>query len=262
MARIPLWRKFEDASISERCALLGGCDWRFCISTPEGELWSVITQPNDTKEQAKENHKNWLINLIDRLKEDIKKYELDERDRSSIIAKRYESIERNKARLILLESKDTQFRWKKQMRHNSKYRSVASSFYQSKEWKNFRLSWLEKHPVCSECGEIKETMQVHHKDKFGVFHTALTEGFLEPLKDTNRFSSLCLRCHQKKSGSLIIATREQVERWPQYHNAKKKAIVEIQPPEGYTGVIRISFRDLYALSLDERKKLMENEGWV
>ena len=171
-------------------------------------------------------------------------------------------IERLNTRITLLESEDTQYRWKKKLRNNSKYKSLASSFYRSKEWKQFRLSWLEKHPVCSECGEIKEIMQVHHKDEFGVFNTVLTEGFLEPLKDTNRFSTLCDRCHAIRGGSIILATREQIERWPQSLNAYNGPIVEIQPPEGSKGVIRISRRDLYALSLDESKKLMEDAGWV
>jgi len=262
MARIPLWRQFEDASISERCALLGGCNWLFYIITPDGEERSVITQQNDTKDQAKEDYKNWMINLIDRSKEDIRKYELGERDNSRIIANRYDLIERLKARIILLESVDTQYRWKKKLRHNSKYKSLASSFYRSKEWKQFRLSWMEKHPVCSECGEKKEIMQVHHKDEFGVFNTVLTEGFLEPLKDTSRFETLCFRCHAIREGRIIIATREQIERWPQAIIPGGGIMVEIQPPEGFKSVIRISRRDLYALSLDERKKLMENEGWI
>ena len=120
---------------------------------------------------------------------------------------------------------------------------------------------MEDGRARSECGETKEITQVHHKDKFDVFNTALTEGFLEPLKDTNRFETLCNRCHAIREGRIILATREQVERWPQYLNAKKKATIEIQPPDGFKGVIRISFRDLYALSLDERKKLMEDAGW-
>lgn len=121
---------------------------------------------------------------------------------------------------------------------------------------------MEDGRARSECGETKEITQVHHKDKFDVFNTALTEGFLEPLKDTNRFETLCNRCHAIRGGRIIIATREQIERWPQAIIPDRGIMVEIQPPEGFKGVIRISRRDLYALSLDERKKLMENECWV
>jgi len=270
MTRIPLWRQFEDASIPERCVILGGCNWRFFIRTSDGEIPSIITHPNDTKDQAIEHYKNWLIKHIDSLKKDIKKYELKKRNKSfsiynnfsDIIANRIDLIEKDKFIISLLESDDTEYRWIKELRQSPKYKSLVNSFYGSKEWKQFRLSWLEKHPVCFKCGEIKKIMQVHHKDRFNLSNTILYEGFLEPLRDTNRFQTLCHRCHAIEEGYIIIAAIENVLRWPQNILSDKGPIVEIQPPEGFKSVIRISMGELSALSLDERKKLMEDEGWV
>lgn len=237
-----------------------GCDWFIEIEGSNRQLSYRTRTPNINKKQAIEEWINSInIKFVRNLLRTIARQKIDDNGYGWIIAAREIKLEQK----IILDIK-TKIKWSKTIRYDkdSNYLKLTSSFYSSKEWKQFRLSWLKEHPECFKCGKTDEVMQVHHLEEYKLVSTILYEGFLEPLRDKNRFRTLCYRCHAIKHGRIIIATREQVERWPQSFISYKGQMIEIQPPEGFKGVIRIWSRDLYALSLDERKKLMEDEGWV
>jgi len=85
--------------------------------------------------------------------------------------------------------------------HNKKWIELRDSFNRSKEWQNFRLDFLKKHPKCEECS--KKASVVHHKTPFTLDLTVVYEGFLFGLQFESRFQSLCMDCHFGEHEKMI-----------------------------------------------------------
>lgn len=69
-----------------------------------------------------------------------------------------------------------------------------SDFYNSRTWRNFRKSFIEKNPLCVEC--LKDDLVVK---AVVVDHIVRIEAGGERL-DENNLQSLCSSHHNKKSG--------------------------------------------------------------
>ena len=85
--------------------------------------------------------------------------------------------------------------------HDKKWIKLRRSFRKSKEWEEFRLNFLKKHPKCNRCR--KKAKVVHHISPFTLDTTVIHEGFLFGLKFENRFEALCGDCHYLEHEDLI-----------------------------------------------------------
>lgn len=85
--------------------------------------------------------------------------------------------------------------WQKHIIHTKIWISLRRSFHDSKEWKQFRLQWLQTHPKCVRCGRTDGILHVHHAGNYNLDRTVMEEGFLEGLKHPERFETLCSGCH-------------------------------------------------------------------
>ena len=97
--------------------------------------------------------------------------------------------------------------WKRLIVHDERWIKIRSSFYGSREWKEFRRAWLEKHPACVQCSRTDGILQVHHTGFNTLDMTVLDEGFLEGLHHPERFETICYDEHQEKHSHLIEAER-------------------------------------------------------
>ena len=89
--------------------------------------------------------------------------------------------------------------------HDALYIKTRDSFYGSKEWRTFRIAYLEINPLCVRCGNTAN--QVHHKLGYEIQATLLKEGFIAPLKETERYEAICSDCHLEEHIELISAER-------------------------------------------------------
>lgn len=85
--------------------------------------------------------------------------------------------------------------------HNEIWLKVRRSFFRSIEWKTFRFAYLRQNSICNRCGQIATV--VHHKPPYTLDSTVIQEGFLGPLKFTDRFEALCKECHYREHMALI-----------------------------------------------------------
>ncbi len=89
--------------------------------------------------------------------------------------------------------------------HDQNWIKMRNGFYQSAEWKKFRLNWIETNKTCVKCHRGKEevTLQVHHTGKYALDMTVMKEGFLESLKHPERFETMCRECHFNEHQGLV-----------------------------------------------------------
>jgi tetratricopeptide (TPR) repeat protein len=95
-------------------------------------------------------------------------------------------------------------KWEKAIPHSKIWISLRKSFYGSNDWKQFRIQWLQKYPVCVRCGRTDVVLQVHHAGQYSLDNTVIDEGFLEGLKHSERFETLCVECHYHEHKPLIL----------------------------------------------------------
>lgn len=86
---------------------------------------------------------------------------------------------------------------KKNWNNNTKHRKERMKIYQSSQWAKLRMSKLMNDPLCEihlEAGEVKEAIDVHHKDSFMRY-----EGLerTEKAYDYDNLLSVCKECHGK-----------------------------------------------------------------
>lgn len=78
----------------------------------------------------------------------------------------------------------------KQKPKKSITKQIRVKVYQSNDWKQLRLSYLKKHPLCELCllqGKITPAVDVHHKCSITV---DISKAF-----DYNNLMSLCKKHH-------------------------------------------------------------------
>lgn len=101
--------------------------------------------------------------------------------------------------------------WHRVIVHDETWIKLRTSFYDSREWREFRQVWLAEHPACTRCGRTDGILVVHHTDDYTVDSTVIDEGFLEGLRHPERFETLCNDCHQEMHIDLRIA--ESLSKW-------------------------------------------------
>lgn len=95
--------------------------------------------------------------------------------------------------------------WRRVIVHDETWIKLRTSFYDSREWREFRQAWLADNPECTRCGRIDSSNTVHHIGDYSLDHTVLEEGFLESIKHKERLETLCYDCHQEEHIELRIA---------------------------------------------------------
>ena len=83
--------------------------------------------------------------------------------------------------------------------HTQKNRQVnkeqRTDIYQSKQWKELRLSYIMQHPLCEIClalGKITPAEDIHHKDSFLNYSGNMR---LKVAYDYNNLIALCKQHH-------------------------------------------------------------------
>jgi len=105
--------------------------------------------------------------------------------------------------------------WHRVTVHDETWIKLRTSFYDSREWREFRQAWLAEHPACTRCDRTDGILIVHHTDDYGIDRTVIDEGFLESLCHPERLETLCNDCHQEISIDLRIAESlsKLLKRW-------------------------------------------------
>lgn len=70
--------------------------------------------------------------------------------------------------------------------------------YQTKQWRDLRLAYIQLHPLCELCGEdkVNPSVDVHHK--LSPFEPNIGEAEKQRrLLDWNNLMALCKECHSK-----------------------------------------------------------------
>ena len=170
-----IWRVFEEASSEERETMVA---WRWDLTSraEEGGVW-FYGIPGLTRSEVVEEYSNLLAETL--------------------------GIES-----LTLEDVERHFTWNKPVIHDIAWIRLRSSFYGSREWKEFRLEWLAEHPACVRCGRMDGILQVHHAGLTSLDETVMEEGFLEGLKHPERFETICRDCHELDHQELIKSERE------------------------------------------------------
>ena len=90
-------------------------------------------------------------------------------------------------------------------------RSIKSSFYNSKAWKDCREAYLNQHPYCEEClkrGEYTPARHVHHKiwlNKHNAENPEFTLSF-------ENLEAVCQECHNRiHAGTIDYEKRYQID---------------------------------------------------
>ena len=170
-----IWRVFEEASSEERETMVA---WRWDLTSraEEGRVW-FYGIPGLTRSEVVEEYSNLLAETL--------------------------GVES-----LTLEDVERHFTWNKPVIHDIAWIRLRSSFYGSREWKEFRLEWLAEHPACVRCGRMDGILQVHHAGLTSLDETVMEEGFLEGLKHPERFETICRDCHELDHQGLIKSERE------------------------------------------------------
>jgi len=92
-------------------------------------------------------------------------------------------------------------------RHTDVYIRARRSFTQSKEWKEFRLKFLETHTACEKCGAT-EHLQVHHAGCYTVDHTVIQLGLTWVFDYPQCLEVMCQECHYQMHRTLIEHERK------------------------------------------------------
>jgi len=95
--------------------------------------------------------------------------------------------------------------WRRTIIHDETWIKLRTSFYDSREWREFRQAWLAEHSACTRCGRTDGILVVHHTGPYSLDNTVLNEGFLEGLRHPDRLETLCNDCHQEMHIGLRIA---------------------------------------------------------
>jgi len=101
--------------------------------------------------------------------------------------------------------------WRRVIVHDETWIKLRTSFYDSREWREFRQAWLAEHSVCTRCGRTDGILIVHHTGDYHIDLTVINEGFLESLRHPERLETLCNDCHQEISIDFRIA--ESLSKW-------------------------------------------------
>jgi hypothetical protein len=101
--------------------------------------------------------------------------------------------------------------WHRVIVHDETWIKLRTSFYDSREWREFRQAWLAEHPACTRCGRTDGILVVHHTDDYTVDSTVIDEGFLEGLRHPERLETICNDYHQEIHIDLRIA--ESLSNW-------------------------------------------------
>ena len=93
------------------------------------------------------------------------------------------------------------------------------TYYNSALWKNTRLEYKTKHPICERClaqGIVTPMTDVHHICKFALGRTASERWQL--LTDMDNLASLCEKCHHE-----VHADKDRDYLWTlhEYYEYKK-----------------------------------------
>jgi hypothetical protein len=168
-----LWHQFEEASPKEREGMVEWCEW-----------WES-SDGKDIAVRHRQAPKPWPGRP---------KY----LDSGKVQLHGFGGIPSKDAYLMLKSVK-----WEKHIIHTKIWIKMRDSFHDSKEWKQFRLQWLQAHPACVRCGRTDGVFQVHHAGHYNLDRTVIEEGFLEGLKHPERFETLCSGCHYKEHEFII-----------------------------------------------------------
>ncbi len=79
---------------------------------------------------------------------------------------------------------------------NHYYFNQSSAYYNSKQWKNLRQSYIRQHPLCEKClkyGRVTPAKDCHHIIPFLTGRTDNERWKL--LLDDNNLMSVCKKCH-------------------------------------------------------------------
>ena len=71
-----------------------------------------------------------------------------------------------------------------------------TNYYNTKQWKNLRLYYIKRHPLCECClahDVVSAATEVHHKRR--ILSGKTEEDRYELLTDESNLISLCYRCH-------------------------------------------------------------------
>jgi len=97
--------------------------------------------------------------------------------------------------------------WLTECPFSCRYDKVVASFQASKEWKQFRVSFLTRHPTCSQCGGPANV--VHHQDTYRTCLTILDWGLSWIFDHPECCNALCTECHFRHHERLI-ANRKRI----------------------------------------------------
>jgi len=81
-------------------------------------------------------------------------------------------------------------------------------YYNTKAWRNLRLSYISDNPLCEEClkkGIATPAEEVHHKHEFMKGKTDDDKWNL--LLDPNNLESVCRKCHDEIHRQLVKSNR-------------------------------------------------------
>ena len=187
--RKALWRRFEEASRTKRRKMMSW-SWRVLVKTPEGSEWWFGS--------AAKSHKAIRADFLDVANDVLTRQGEPGCPGPAAL---WEAI-----RDALLDE-DNPLIWWKTIDHDQRWIRLRNSFHGSREWREFRLRWLEEHPACARCGWTDSLLQVHHAGIYTLDKTVFDEGFLEGLRHPERFRTLCGDCHKEVSAPLITVEK-------------------------------------------------------
>lgn len=207
MTRKALWRRFEEASKQERYKMVDWI-WHGILDTEYGPIHFRGKRGMSRKKTIED-----FLEVINTLIVDLPKEKISVRHDYAHLA--LEILERTGDESLITEvprweairdmllNEDTKIKWRKVIVHDKRWMRLRNSFHGSNEWKSFRNRWLTENPVCARCGKSGGIFQVHHKPPYNLDSTVLEEGFLEGLKHSERFETLCRDCHKGKHADTI-----------------------------------------------------------
>lgn len=85
-------------------------------------------------------------------------------------------------------------------------RSIGKEFYKSKAWKECRIAYLARQPLCERClqrGEIVPAQIVHHK----IYLNQVNVENPEIALNFDNLEAVCLDCHNKEHFAEKIERR-------------------------------------------------------
>lgn len=81
-------------------------------------------------------------------------------------------------------------------RQEPKYKVDNTNYYNTKQWKNLRMYYIKRHPLCECClahDVITPANEIHHKCR--ILSGKTEEERYKLLTNESNLISLCYRCH-------------------------------------------------------------------